>query len=639
MDYLKTLNEEQLIALITIKGRVFILAGAGSGKTATLVARTANMIDNGINPENILMLTFTKKATEEMQNRIEDLIGPEAKKVVVKTFHGFCMRMLFEFGTFTGLSGYTEVIDNVKALDIMAVCKEQCLEDHKKALIAKRKKKTGKDSEAINLRDFPSKRTIFSYYAQSIESCTPIDLILKGVKYSKQIKKILKLYAKYKEERNLLDYEDMMRLAEEKLRENPELRKAVNEKYQYVSCDEYQDTNIVQNKILDYITEFHGNLTVVGDDNQSIYAFRFANVENILSFTDRYPDCKQIILNKNYRSSQEVLDFANEMMHYAPEGIKKDLTGTFNGEKPYLVCCDDEFDEAKFILEKIKEHSETEKLSEIAVLCRNGFQSYVLESALAAERIPFKKFGGMKFTEKLSVRAVIAFLSLSENIYNEPYLLSTLKQYPGIGSLRAQECATAIMEKGLMGLLKFKKAKYFPYLQEFITIIDKISSLPFENRTGFTIAYYIDLRCRCIELKDSSDSKKSEDYAYLEESSQDLEILENLATKFDNTSSFLNAISTESIYPENVDGVNISTIHSAKGLEYKTVFVLDCIDGVFPMKLEEYPEELRCMYVAVTRAKENLYIMYPAECHAVKCKGRISTFINKDEILEKVWVI
>ena len=629
IEILKPLNEEQYEAATTIDGRVFILAGAGSGKTSVLIARTAQMLETGIKPENILLITFTKAATDEMEYRLHSSVGESSQKVVVKTFHGFCMRILYAYSKLTGFPCNFKILSSPEALEALEVCKEKFLTENKMTKSEKKKIK-------VNLKDFPSKKKIYEYYCEATEKCVPLNEILKGVAYGKAIKTIISLYTDYKEARQLMDYEDMMRIAEEQLRTNPDFKRAVNNQFQYVSCDEYQDTNIIQNKILDYITEEHGNLAVVGDDNQSIYAFRFANVDNILSFADRYPDCKKIILNKNYRSTQEILDFSNTMMEYAPEGIPKTLVGTTTGNKPMLVSCEDDFYEAKYVSNEIhRRYKEGEKLSDIAVLCRNGFQSYIIESELASKGLPYKKFGGMKFTDKTVIRTLLSYLKISESFDDEIALITVLRQYPGIGSYRAQICANAIRESGFAGAFgRFRKHSYYPYLLEFVEFINELRKMNFEEKVYHVCQYYISLRSEVIESKDITDAKKSEEYAYLEDSIEDIEIFMNLSLRFISIADFVDNIATESLDADVTDFVNISTIHSSKGLEYKTVFILDCVDGVFPKEKDDYAEDLRCMYVAATRAKENLYIMKPYKSTALKRFCTTSSFINQPKILK-----
>ena len=394
MNYLDKLNKEQREAATTIYGNLLILAGAGSGKTYTLVSRIAYMIDSGINPENILLLTFTNKAAEEMKKRIIRDIGETGEKTTALTFHSFCANLLRKYSSLVKIDNNFTVLDSPDSQDAISIAKEEYFEENKI-------KKTPED--------FPSKKNIAAIYSYAINSCSPISDVIDLFNFTvfkSEIIDILNKYEQYKQEHNLMDYDDLLFNTYQVLNNNEEIREHLDRKYEFISCDEYQDTNILQDKILELLSRNCQNLAVVGDDNQSIYKFRCAEIKNILNFHRRYRGCKVVVLNQNYRSSQEILDFANSIMTHATEGINKNLQGQFNGEKPEWVIPYDNREEDTFIVKKILEYKRKGiPLNEIAVLIRNARQSFHLEVLLNNYGIPFKKFGGIKFLEKEVIKA------------------------------------------------------------------------------------------------------------------------------------------------------------------------------------------------------------------------------------------
>ena len=629
--YLEKLNKEQYKAATSIDGRNFILAGAGSGKTATLVARVAYMIDCGIDPNEILLLTFTNKAAKEMKDRIQAMIGEKAQGITACTFHSFCAIFIRKNAGLIGFSPDYTIIDSPDMMDALGICKQDFLSDMK-----------AKGME-YDLKDFPTTKCIGMVYEAGVNNCVEysavIDVMFDIIKYKEEILDILARFKQYKKERNLLDYNDLLYFTEKLLANDEYLREKTDKHYKYISCDEYQDTNTVQNKILEHMTKDYPNLTVVGDDNQSIYAFRYANINNILDFEKTYPDCKTVVLDTNYRSSQEILDFCNAMMAYAKEGKKKELKGLFHGVKPCLVVKDDAYQEVDYIVKKILERDCD--LEDIAVICRSASQTYLLEQRLNMVGIPFNKFGGLKFMEKAAIKDLLAFLRISVNIKDEIAMFRVLQLYPGIGKTYAQKISGLIATDDMnTAKEKYKKRAFAPYLDELEDTIKKLESLNLKEQLEFLIKdYYKATVERKIRMQNTTDGKKSEEYASLKESLEDAKTLYIMASKYRSTARFLADIvldaTTENENDE--DKLNITTIHSAKGLEYKVVFVMDCIEGITPKCKEnddEDPEELRCMYVACTRAKEELYVLVPKYYNMRNIRGYISHFVNKIDILK-----
>lgn len=632
-DFLKHLNKEQYDAATTLEGRVLILAGAGTGKTATMVCRTANMLDEGIKAENVLLLTFTNKAAKEIKDRIISFIGPEASGITASTFHGFCSVFLRKYAHLLNISNDFTIIDNGDAADIVSMMREEFINTKKK------------EGFEYDLKDFPNPAFIYGIHETVVNSCATLEEVVVFydlVPFYREIAEILRDFMTYKREHNFMDYNDLLFFTEKILEQDENIRSAYNEMFRYVSCDEYQDTNIIQNKMLDLLTEKHGNLAVVGDDNQSIYRFRGAVIDNILNFDVRHPDCKKIILKQNYRSSQEILDLSNKVMEYAEEGIPKTLLGQFNGNKPELIICDNDFAEKEFILDKVKELKASGiDYKDMAVIMRSGMQSYGLEIDLTKENIPFQKFGGLKFLEKSAVKDILAFLRVSVNIKDEIAWFRILQKYPGVGKTFAKKIAVSISENGINILRTlYNKRGFAKYFGEIIEMYNYICSLDLSEQLYYLIeTYYRSICKRTIELSDASFSKKGDAFVKLEKDIEELKALYVLAKDYKSAKAFLtDAMLDMVVEKENDDSLNLTTIHSAKGLEYKVVFIMDAIDGMTPRITksedpENFNEELRCFYVALTRAKEQLYILVPHYHTMTHTAGRLSSFLNRPDIL------
>lgn len=630
-DYLKELNKEQYEAVISVDGFNYILAAAGSGKTHTLVSKVAYMLDKGIDGKNILLLTFTNKAAKEMKDRIISKIGPKASAVTATTFHSFCATVIRNYAYKFGLSSSFTILDNVDSEDVMKICRQRYFEECKKE---------GKEYEKGVRKDFPLASDIMWVREKSINNLKSIDFVIKISRfraYEKEIKKILGYFSEYKKEKNMLDYDDLLMLMHDLLTADEQTRSFLDNQYSYILCDEFQDTNIIQNDILELLSKNTGNLTVVGDDNQSIYAFRGANINNILDFDKVHPDCKSIVLDQNYRSSQEILDLSNVMMTYATEGKEKILKGQFNGKKPELIYVRDNFSEASWVLNKIKEtvRSGKCKLSDIAVIERGANQSFILEQKLTKERIPFNKFGGIKFLEKPAVKDCLAFLRIINNPKDELAYFRILQLYPGIGDTYSRRISEEIPKSSFNDvLLKYQKRAFCTYLKEFTDFIESLKSDKLITQLHKIIdKYYPMIVIRNIKNMNANDDKKDESFYKAEKAFKDLPLLFTLAEGYDNPAIFINDLALDVTAPENnKDALNITTIHSAKGLEYHTVFLLDCVEGVTPRCSEfsiEDAEELRCMYVALTRAKKELYMFVPETIKPMFKQGYLTHFLDK----------
>ena len=341
------LNAEQKEAVLTINGPVRIIAGAGTGKTKTLVSRVANMLQKGISAENIMLLTFTNKAAGEMKLRIQNYIGNDrTRNLTACTFHSFCNRFLKQHANLAGFNSHFTILDGGDCLDIIS------------ELSGEIKGKLKKNSYEI--KSFPKDREILAVNGTAISDVRPLWNTVSGAEcvngFTNEVYEILKGYAEYKARYNMMDYDDLLYFTVKILEENENIRKRMDERYQYIMVDEYQDTNVIQDKFLKLITKDYRNIAVVGDDNQSIYRFRGAHIENILEFKDRYPDCKDIVLVQNYRSTQEILDLSNRVMEHAVEGITKKLVGQKNGKRPDFIIANSQNEEAQKIISYIEDY-------------------------------------------------------------------------------------------------------------------------------------------------------------------------------------------------------------------------------------------------------------------------------------------
>lgn len=634
-EFLKKLNKEQYEAATTICGPLLIIAGAGSGKTMTLVSRVANMIDEGIDPKSILLLTFTNKAAKEMKNRIARDIGYKANDITASTFHSFCSSFLRRHSHLIGIDNDFTIIDSQDAVEVMSIVKTEFIAFQKERGIE------------YKAKDFPNKKTISGMYSYSINNNVKLKEVVEKEGYSlyyDEIENIAKRYIEYKRNHMFFDYDDLLLYTKKILKKFDNIRVSTSEHYKYISCDEYQDTNFLQDEILDLLCSEHNNLAVVGDDNQSIYKFRGAKIENILTFEQRHKNCKVVVLKENYRSSQQILDFANATMSYAKEGIRKDLIGQFNGTKPEMLVVKSDSDENFSILNEIKmEHFRGTPLKEMAVIIRFAAQSYGLENLLAKNNIPFEKFGGLKFFEKTVVRDIISFLRVIVNEKDEIALYRILQLYPGIGKTYSNRITVEVAKSSIDKLNDlYTKNRFYDLLVELYDVINYLKNESLEVQLKYLIEnYYPKVYERKIALSKTSESNKMEERQKIIRDLEEAKTLYVLASDYSITANFLEDIVLDgtSDDSEKEDKLNITTIHSAKGLEYDVVFFMDAIENITPMceeDDEENNEELRCVYVAVTRARKKLFVYVPKthtnpmfNIFSAKC----SRFFNKKDIL------
>lgn len=599
-------NIEQAKAIKSLDGYNFVLAGAGSGKTHVLISRIAYMLQQGIDPSSILLITFTNKAAKEMKDRVMKLLGDDkGAQVTACTFHSFCANVLRKYAKFVGMANDFIVLDDADRQSAMDIAKEEYFEFCDKRQIP------------VDTDEFPSSNQILHIYEMVTNKGVSIqEAVPKQFAHLKDdIAEVIPRFVKYKKEHGAMDYDDLLVYTERLFRQNANIRAEYDKKYRYIMCDEYQDTNPIQNSIINLISQDYPNLMVVGDDNQSIYAFRYADVQNILSFKDVHAGCKEFMLVENYRSTQEILDAANAIMAHATEGIEKKLHGQRHGSKPEIIECQDRYTEAEWILRDIMRRNVP--LHEVAVMCRGGQQTYILEAQLNKLGVPFNKYGGTKFMDKAVIKDLLAFLRALHNYKDEIAMTRILQMFPGVGIKSAKKLTKQIAENGLDALLatEWSKKAFFASLVNIHDVLQYLSTLTLHDQIDYLVHdyYYILMEDK---INQSHKKNKQDDFQKLRDSVEDAEALMEMTASYTSISSFLADVVLEATHKNEdvTDKLNITTIHSAKGLQYHTVYLMDCIEGMTPRCSKhspEDPEELRCMYVAITRAKERLVLMKP----------------------------
>ena len=630
VNYDEDLNEAQLEAVKSKDGPILVIAGAGSGKTKTLTYRVARLIEDGIKPENILLLTFTKKAAAEMLSRATIVLDNRCEKVAGGTFHSFANIILRKYSKLLGLKNNFTIMDRADCEDVINHIVGQ--------LFPKKEKR------------FPKKSTLLDIYSKSINKVTPTKQIIADefpqfAHCEDKIIEVHKAYVAYKRENSVLDYDDLLLYIKLLLENNDGLRKRLSNEYKYIMVDEYQDTNTLQADVIKLLASEHNNIMAVGDDAQSIYSFRGANYRNILDFPKLFENTKIIKLEQNYRSTQNILKLTNEIISKAKEKYTKNLfSNIVSPQVPALICAKDTQMEADFICQRILELLDEDiSLSDICVLTRNARMSYNLEIELSKRAIPFQKFGGPKFMETAHIKDVVAHLRVILNPDDVISLTRILLLLKGVGASTVNNIMPIIkgdLNPDIKLLPSNKSQSLTPLFNTLGQLRDYSTTKKPEEIVSAVINYYRPI------LKD-----KYDDFSKRE---KDLDHFEYLSTQYSNLEDFISDLaleppdaSVEGMYKKNSDdeALTISTIHSAKGLEWDSVFIIGAVDGRFPSAYsfnseEEMDEELRLMYVATTRAKNNLYITYPVDMYDYSMNmvlSKPSRFLDgiPDDILER----
>ncbi|BBD09990.1 DNA/RNA helicase, superfamily I [Desulfovibrio ferrophilus] len=574
---------------------MLVIAGAGSGKTRTIVYRLAHLVRNGVAPENILLLTFTRKAAQEMQDRAELLLEGGLAGVTGGTFHAFAFSMLRRFPGALDEAGRVSIMDQGDA--------ENALRDIKSDL------GMGKGD-----RSFPKKSTLMGLISKSRNKELALSAVLQNeafhmLRYEGEIEQLAKAYAVFKKRHGLYDYDDLLFGLERLLRDHEPARDFARSRFKYVMVDEFQDTNLVQARIVKLLGGKSGNVMAVGDDAQSIYAFRGANVHNILSFEQMFDGAKLIRLEQNYRSTQPILDLTNALLEQAELKIRKNLfTERKDSHKPQMVRTISDRSQAQAVVSKVLEFGRKFPLHEVAVLFRAGYQSYSLEVALNKLGIRFQKFGGIRFTEAAHIRDALSFLRLMQNPSDIPAWQRVFDHVKGVGPKTCAKIFAAVMD----GDKKYLTAscKRNPQVNEVLDFLDGLRTQ--DQRPSPLLGRVLEFYQPILEKKFADDYPRRQ---------SGLEQLQRIAAGYENLDGFLGDISLENPEPEKDTGKEdtlvLSTVHSAKGLEWSAVVIIDLVQDRFPsrhalQRAEDLEEERRLLYVACTRAKDRLALFVPS---------------------------
>ncbi len=607
-NMLDKLNERQKEAVLATEGPVLVLAGAGSGKTTVLVNRIAYMIsEKHIRPWNILAITFTNKAAREMKDRIERLLGDTAKDMWIGTFHSVCVRILRSCIDLLGYSRDFVIYDTADTKTVMKECLREL---------------------DIDEKSFPV-RNVLSIISNAKNDLMDAATFENVYKSDYRMSIIAKIYYRYQtklRKNNAVDFDDIILNTVKILSENPDVLSKYQDKFRYILVDEYQDTNNSQYLLINLLAQTNRNLCVVGDDDQSIYKFRGANIGNILNFEDDYSDVQKITLDQNYRSTQNILDAANSVISNNKGRMGKSLwTSNGDGNKVFVYTGTNEYDEARYIARQIKKHfDEQGSFSDCAILYRTNAQSRVIEEMLMRESVPYKVLSGLRFYDRKEIKDIIAYLRVVYNP-NDDVSLARIINEPKrkIGNATLEKARNIAREKETSLYDVISHADDYP---EFKTAIKKL--------LGFS-----EIIQSLIKLKDTVTiedltGRILNDTGYMpalvmEDTTESKTRIENLGefisviTEFEKNEEtgntlgeFLENISLVSDidgYDENEDSAVLMTIHSAKGLEFPIVFLSGLEEGLFPgMRSmesdDDIEEERRLCYVAITRAKEQLYI-------------------------------
>src|ERR1700736_6262953 len=614
IDYAAELNEQQLAAVTASPGPLLVIAGAGSGKTRTLTYRVAYLLENGIDPRNILLLTFTNKAARQMLDRVANLLPVDASGIWGGTFHSVGNRMLRRHGSALGYSSGFTIMDREDQKDLI------------NTVVAS----AGIDPKEIR---FPKGDVLAEIFSFVVNTETPMEELLAEkfpyfLPLLDRIKDVHARYEKKKKATNSMDFDDLLEKTLLMLRHHEGVAAFYRRQFQFILVDEYQDTNKVQADLVDTLARDHRNVMVVGDDAQSIYSWRGANFKNILEFPKRYPDAQVFKIEMNYRSVPEILEVANAAIAANVQQFRKQLSATrpSNAVKPAVVALNDGSEQAQFVAQRILElRDEDVDLSDIAVLYRAHYHAIELQLELSRRGIPYQITSGIRFFEQAHIKDVTAFLRMVANPRDEVAFKRMVKLLPGIGNRSADNLWRAwdasLNERGeitswgerLLAMNVGARSK--KSWEQLAHTLDEIApggqaNPPSDMITSVVEAIY--------------DDYAKVNFTNYELRREDLNQLAAFARQFKDLHEFLSHlalisnVNAEAAPNQTADkeAVNLSSVHQAKGLEFHTVFVIWLTDGMFPSsrsmnERKDLEEERRLFYVAITRAKDELYLSYP----------------------------
>jgi len=614
ISYEAVLNASQLEAVFFDGGYLLVIAGAGSGKTRTLTYRVARLVEAGIPPHGILLLTFTRKASQEMIRRAAALLDGRCEGVAGGTFHSLSNGLLRRYGTKMGFDRGFAILDRVDAESLVGMIRKE-------------------DERISKIKPFPKKGTLVNIFSRSVNKVIPIEEEIEQYHshlepYGEMITDVYREYQRRKHSLQYLDYDDLLIYLKLLLEDHPDIRERVSSSYRYIMVDEYQDTNKIQADIVYLLSQVNKNVMAVGDDSQSIYAFRGANFKNIMTFPDIFPGTRIVRLEENYRSAQPILDLTNAIIDHAREKYTKHLyTRKAGGSTPLLVETESENEQSRYVVDKITDlHGDGVPYSQLAVLFRAGFHSFDLEIELGREGISFTKYGGFKFMESAHIKDILSYLRVLLNPHDRISWHRLLSLIDKIGPKTAETVYRQIMAEnaGATGILAVKPrpawAAEFDRLKGLFSDIDT-HTLGVAEAGEVVLDYYTVI----AEERFDDHPRRIRDLEHLltiMDRYSDLEsFLTDMALEPPNASTGSNlSVDGPSGVVRGADRLVLSTVHSAKGLEWHTVFVLWALDGRFPSvramdREEDLEEELRLMYVAATRAKENLFFVYPGQVY------------------------
>ena len=611
LDYEKELNEAQFKAVTTTEGPLLIVAGAGTGKTRTLVYRVARLVEIGAKPESILLLTFTRRAAASMLTRAAALADARCQRVSGGTFHSLGHSVLRKFADQAGVQKNFTVLDQSDTEDLIDLLRRQI--------------------RLTKAQHFPRKRTIAAMFSMMVNKVQSLKQVLNQqypqfVDERRNLETLFKSFEEFKRSRHMLTYDDLLVRLREALEQSAEMREQLSEQYRYIMVDEYQDTNKLQAQIVKLMTARHDNVAVVGDEFQSIYSFRGASHRNMLEFPKLFPSAQIIKLEENFRSTQPILDVANAIIADVKESFKKRLYSRIEGEEPpVVVAARDENEQSRFVAQRIADLREQGvPLSEIAVLFRSSSHSFDLEIEMGKQGLPFRKFGGMRFAESAHIKDALAFLRVLVKPSDTLSWFRALKLIDHIGDATVYQ----ILEHLGVEQKEFRTAR--------------TKAAMFRNLTRFPAraAYKNQLtrlaRVWCTMIESDTPAEQlatalrfyrpllKTKYDDVQRRGRDLEHLQTIAKRYKTAAKLLDDIAldpTEAVQGSNIRRssgfVTLSTVHSAKGLEWDNVFVIWMTDGWFPSsrfqdEFDDFEEERRLLYVATTRAKKELHFVYPA---------------------------
>ena len=589
-----TLNDKQIEAINHKDGPCLVLAGAGSGKTKVLTERIVKLIDDGVSPYNILAITFTNKAAKEMRDRVENKIGTSADSIFIGTFHSFGLRILRENYREIGYTSNITILDG----------------DDTKALI----KRIIKD-EGLDPKDYDVKHIISRISSSKNDGVSPAEynrLFLR--EDDKVIAIVYEKYLKLLKENNSVDFDDLLLKPVELFKKNSEILEKYQTRFKYILVDEYQDTNSIQYEMCKLLAKKYHNIFVVGDANQSIYSWRNADYKNILNFEKDYKDAKVVLLEENYRSTNTILKAANSVIKNNTEGKKLNLwTSLGDGEKIDYIRVEDEIKEANYVVNKIKDLvSLGYKYNDFAVLYRTNAQSRIIEQACTSNSIPYNVIGSYKYLDRKEVKDLVAYLNIIYNPSDSVSLervINTPKR--GIGSKTIESIREKARDNNISMFEAIDSGKELEWKKVILELIEDAKELSLVDliedvlvKTGLRMEYENDKSVESERRLEVLEEFKSLAVNFEDNGIFDLEtFLENIML-----------VSDTGQYAENDDQVTLMTLHSAKGLEFKVVFIIGMEEGIFPHNRSfesesELEEERRLCYVGITRAKTKLYLL------------------------------